>query len=555
MTVDLLSNEKNYLSTHLIAYIGNKRRLLPLLYEAFSKIPIQKGGLFVDYFAGTGVVSRLAKAMGYKVFCNDWEDYSACLNRAFVQENQSFVENFRKNKGLDTILAFLNEHSSNYKEEWAYVSKFYCPQDDQNPDVVRERMFYTRENGIRIDNIRMYIEEFYANSVISAAEKNFLLALLLVEASVRSNTSGVFKGFHQGFGGKKKDALGRILHPVILKKPELSRSTQECEIFCQDATSFAQHMFKSNQHAHIAYLDPPYNQHQYGSNYHMLNTIYRNDRPSLEQNFWVQGKKVNKSGIRKDWIQTRSEYCKKEKAITEFTTLVEWIQSDYIVVSYSTDGIIEESSLLDILSTKGKLHVITKEYPKFRGRRQRNLSGANSIEFIVVVDTKKNSSQNSFFSARAFLEIESKKIQQFCEKIILPKSPRDIFFDIQGNFFWRVRENCIIPLTDRLCVPLLWLQKNKQHLLENIQPPRELKDEILWILYVIRNFFITQVDKEFFLQNLINLICKIPCKEQSDFRSLVLQEAKDLHKNFLIFDKYPKLYQKLCKVMETQLVA
>src|SRR6056297_3116192 len=67
----------DYLTHQLIAYIGNKRRILGFLYRIFSRLqekhPIHS---FIDPFAGSGAVSRLARQMGYEVAANDWEDYS-----------------------------------------------------------------------------------------------------------------------------------------------------------------------------------------------------------------------------------------------------------------------------------------------------------------------------------------------------------------------------------------------------------------------------------------------------------------------------------------------
>lgn len=58
-------------------YIGSKKKLIPFLYEKITKntklnseIPI-----FCDLFAGTGVVGKEFKKMGYYVISNDIQYY------------------------------------------------------------------------------------------------------------------------------------------------------------------------------------------------------------------------------------------------------------------------------------------------------------------------------------------------------------------------------------------------------------------------------------------------------------------------------------------------
>ena len=70
-----------YLSEQLIAYIGNKRALLPFLHGVFSAPPARSAREpFLDPFAGSGAVSRLARVMGFRVAANDWEPYSFVIN-------------------------------------------------------------------------------------------------------------------------------------------------------------------------------------------------------------------------------------------------------------------------------------------------------------------------------------------------------------------------------------------------------------------------------------------------------------------------------------------
>lgn len=377
---------KSYIENHLIAYIGNKRRLIPLLERSMELVAkwgstkVNKNGLFIDYFAGTGVVSRLARSMGFQVIANDWEYYSYIINKAFLELSNSDISLFDEDGGLAQVLEELNE-LSDYNSDCSYISDFYCPKSDTKPDPENERMFYTRENGIRIDNMRQAIDERFAQN---EKKHSLLLALLIYEASRRSNTSGVFKGFHYGFGGKNGDALSRILSPVTLEMPELG-NYRPAEVRNCDALELV-HELKDRE-AEIVYLDPPYNQHQYGSNYHLLNTIAKNDKPEVNKSFWIDGKKKDKSAIRKDWTKTKSPFCYRDSAIHDFKNLISEINSKYILVSYSTEGIIPFDEMVNLLSQKGKIGIASSSYTRYRGGRQSLQTKAQNIEFVLLVDT------------------------------------------------------------------------------------------------------------------------------------------------------------------------
>ena len=143
---------QEYLYNQLFPYIGNKRKLLPLIWEAMLKTPHRgvstNAPLFVDFFSGSGVVSRLAKKNGFKVISNDWEPYSFFYNHAYIEQND--YPSFEKLGGIKKTYEYLN----NLEGIHGYISEFYCPWNDKKPDIKRERMFYTHKNGMKIDAMR-----------------------------------------------------------------------------------------------------------------------------------------------------------------------------------------------------------------------------------------------------------------------------------------------------------------------------------------------------------------------------------------------------------------
>jgi len=267
-----------YLKEQIIAYIGNKRRLLGLIDTAVSQAcPGAGEGLsFLDAFSGSGIVSRYARLKGFDLHTNDWEYYSYVINHAFLTHSEQDISAlFGGIEKREALFESLNSLSDPDAEE-EYIARYYAPRSRNIDEVdhTQERLFYTRDNALRIDRIRNRIEALYPRK--ESAENLFLVALLLYQAATHTNTSGVFKACHKGFGGHGKDALKRILQPITLQMPPLVESEGQIRIYQKDINELIRS--GATGHLDIAYLDPPYNQHQYGSNYHMLNTIALWDR-------------------------------------------------------------------------------------------------------------------------------------------------------------------------------------------------------------------------------------------------------------------------------------
>ncbi|MCE5314133.1 MAG: DNA adenine methylase [Armatimonadota bacterium] len=365
-----------YLTDQLIPYIGNKRKLLSLIYEAICRTGL-KSGTFFDVFSGSGVVARLAKSAGFKVIANDWEPYSETVNTAYIAANKP--PKFARLGGIENAIASLNALSG----KCGYISTHYCPADDEKYDVELERMFYTQENGRRIDSMREQIERWRADGLIDSSEEAALLAPLIYQASYCSNTSGVFKGFHRGWGGATKTALYRIRSVLTLKTPIFFDNGQDNLVVREDAAGLADKL-----NCDIAYLDPPYNQHQYGANYHLLNTVALWDKPPISEHISGNGHR-DKAAIRKDWrTQRRSKYCYKSTALDEFANLTAKLKARFIMVSYSTDGIIPTGSLLSCLAERGALDVVVKRYKRYRVSSQRPSPRPHTVEFVAIVDTQ-----------------------------------------------------------------------------------------------------------------------------------------------------------------------
>ena len=393
-----------FLTKQIIAYLGNKRKLLPLIHDALMEtIPGLSPGLkFLDVFAGSGVVSRLAKSLNFEVYSNDWEQYSYIINDGYLKTNLGDITTlFGSERKFRSYLHEINELPPP-EEEDQYIAKYYAPKtfDIDDADFRAERLFYTRDNALRIDKIRNFIDQNHPEGGDNR-KRNLLLALLLYQAATHTNTSGVFKAYHKGFGGHTRAALKRILAPIRLDFPVLIDSDYPIHLFRTDANRLIK--MGTPGKMDIAYIDPPYNQHQYGSNYHLLNTITLWDKVAVPLTLNEGGMLKKKAGIRKDWVKTRSDYCYAESALSAFTDLLENLEARYILISYSTDGLIPFETMKEICARKGRLSILTNEYAKYRGGKQSNRRLNSNIEWILTIETEEKSTKASLKEVETIL--------------------------------------------------------------------------------------------------------------------------------------------------------
>jgi len=368
------SRTEDYVFNQLIPYIGNKRKLLGLIGKALKSTGIDpKIGTFFDLFSGSGVVARFAKKAGYRVVANDWEPYAEQINRCYIEQNAPPL--FGSRKTYKQVVDELN----NLPPLEGWVTQHLCPDSDERYDIKKDRMFYTRINGQRLDSIREKIQRWIDSGTIDDQQAACLIAPLLYQACYTSNTSGVFKGFHNGWGGKTGTALYRIRSKLMLSPAIFHDNHRKNQVYRCDAPELAQSC--PIKKPSVTYIDPPYNQHPYGSNYHVLNSIALWDKPELPRK--INGR--TKAAIRTDWrTERRSKYNYKKEALAAYQALLECVKSRWILTSYSTDGNIPLEDLVRAACQTGTTAVFTQSYKRYRVSSQRYSEKPLNIEFILA---------------------------------------------------------------------------------------------------------------------------------------------------------------------------
>ncbi|HBM91102.1 MAG TPA: DNA methyltransferase [Rhodospirillaceae bacterium] len=391
-----------YLFRHLIPYIGNKRKLLGLIERAIEASNITpETHRFVDLFSGTGVVGRFARHLGYGVLANDWEPYSEILNRCYLEISKPPL--FFGKRSYDDVLNELNALPD--REDW--VTKHLCPRHDEAFDITKDRLFYMRKNGRRIDAIRYKIAGWEKEGKLSSHQQAALLAPLLYQCCYNANTSGVFKGFHNGWGGKTETALYRIKGELKLRPALFLDNGKESQVIRSDAQELAPNIKAKS----FVYLDPPYNQHPYGSNYHVLNSVTLWDKPELSQQISGHG---DKAAIRTDWrTERRSAYNYAAKAAAAYKKLLKSLKAEWIATSYSTDGMIPLRCLIEANLEVGDVQIFTQPYKRYRVSTQRYSQKPMNIEFIVLTKTGSQATQTVDSLTAKIREHEKSILEEF----------------------------------------------------------------------------------------------------------------------------------------------
>ncbi|MCP4231547.1 MAG: DNA methyltransferase, partial [bacterium] len=131
-----------------------------------------------------------------------------------------------------------------------------------------------------------------------------------------------------------------------------------------------------------------------------LNTVALWDKPTINERIYINGQKVKKAAIREDWrTERRSRYCYKDSALPAFAELIGRIKADWIIVSYSTDGIIPVEEMARVLNDRGELTLLGKKYKRYRVSSQRPSPRGYNAEIAFIVNTEVNSTKTGLKDA------------------------------------------------------------------------------------------------------------------------------------------------------------
>lgn len=376
-------------------YIGNKESMVEEI-DSFieSRVESEEPLTLFDAFCGTGAVSDRLKNK-FNLIINDNLKWATVYTAGRLYAPSCHFERL----GFDPF-AFLNQSDEKVQ---GFIYKNYAPTESS-------RMYFTPENAARIDYFRKQIEEWHKNKLLSEAEYMLLLASLVESVSRVSNTAGVYGAFL-----KKWD--GRALKPIEFIKPAYNACDSLNIKIYNDKTE----NIISDVKCDILYLDPPYTQNQYGTQYHLLETLILNDHPSVSK---VTGSRPV--------MPMRSDWSKEYKAHILLDRIIANTTARYVVMSYNNDGLMSKEYIEAVMKRYGKPETYCCKkisYKKYQNWKSQNHK--EHFEYLFFVE-KKDPADVVYESPLNYIGSKARVIPAIRENL---PSDIDDFIDAFGGGF------------------------------------------------------------------------------------------------------------------------
>jgi len=335
----------------VIKYIGSKRSLVPWILDVVTTISqTSKARTVADLFSGSARVGHALKSRGFYVIANDYYHYAFTIAKALIEaDRREYPE-----EKLNPIL----KHLSHLPPKRGWFTQTYC----------EEARFFQAKNGERIEAIREYIEEHYADD---PTLKAILLTSLILAADKVDSTTGVQMAYLKKWAPRSYNDL-QLEYPPLLPGKGLALLGDALDVV-------------GEVDADILYLDPPYNQHSYLGNYHIWETIVLWDKPKT---YGVAQK-------REDVKYRKSLFNSRRLAKGSLSGLLSRARAPHIVLSFSNEGFFTAQEIEEMLKDKGYVVRLSRKHRRYigavigvynpRGEKVGTTSHTENTEFLFVV--------------------------------------------------------------------------------------------------------------------------------------------------------------------------
>ena len=305
----------------MIKYLGSKRRLVQAISALASGCAATTA---VDLFTGTTRVGQELKRQGAFVTAVDTATYSEVLAQCYIATDASSVDPAELSEAISGLNTLPGRKG--------YFTEVFC-----------ERSRYLRpENGARVDAIRDAIEEHYRESWLYPV----LLTSLLEAADRVDSTTGLQMAY-------LKRWAPRSLQPLSLRAPELLEGSG------YSIRSDARQAIALLGPVDFAYLDPPYNQHRYFTNYHVWETLIRWDAPD---HYGVACKRADSRSA-----DTRSDFNSKLTMPIALGEIVAKIEAKVVVVSCNDESWLSRDELVKMCEQRGHVELLEFDSKRYVG--------------------------------------------------------------------------------------------------------------------------------------------------------------------------------------------
>lgn len=297
---------------------------------------IPAGAVVADPMCGTASVSEALAIKGFSVVAADALYFPTvhAAARLLIKEEPAFDYY----GGYSATLEMINKLKP---QEGYFFKEFGSNGQPANRDM--PRLYFSAENAAKIDAIREFIRDSYSKGHITELEHVALLQSLLLAVNSVANISGTYGYF---LSQLSKNALKPIeLNPLVF-----NNTPKEHRVLRGAISSTAPKL-----KADAVYLDPPYTKRQYAGNYHILETIAREDEPEA----------IGDGGLR-PWKEDASAFCYRRTAGVALDDVLSSLDASDVFLSYSEDGQIRPDEILEILSNHGEVELHKHEYTRYR---------------------------------------------------------------------------------------------------------------------------------------------------------------------------------------------
>ena len=378
-------------------YIGSKESLVDSIKSLLQRHNLlQRNFVFFDAFCGMGSVADNLKSVYRHIVINDSLKCSTIFTRGKLYANKC---NFKK-LGFDPFI-YLNENNESLH---GFFYKNYSPGGSN-------RMYFSTENAGRIDYFRQQIELWKERGQISEEEYVYLLACLLESISDVSNTAGVYGAFLKHWDK-------RALKQIIFSKIDSIDGFSE---IVESYNDKIEHII-SEINCDVIYLDPPYTQNQYGTQYHLLETLILNDNPPISK---VTGSRPT-TPMRSDWSKMYHAHILFEKIVAE-------TKASHVILSYNNDGFMSKDYIEKTLKRFGiedTYECVTIDYKKYNNTKCQGAEGHREYLFYIQ---KKPANEVIVQSPLNYTGSKTKMVPFI--KQHLPQEPLHKFVDVFGGGF------------------------------------------------------------------------------------------------------------------------
>jgi len=378
-----------------LRYLGNKDSLSDRIKDIIiEKVDGKKNLTLFDAFCGTGSVANTFKTMCDIVINDNLNCATTYAYGRMVGAKCTF-----KKLGFDPIKFF----NSNDETVQGYFYKNYSPGGSN-------RMYFSEHNAARIDYFRDTIEEWYRDSKINEEEYRYLLACLIETVSFVSNTAGVYGAFLKKWDDRAlKDIVFLSVSDSVKTKKKISVFTDKIENIISDVD------------CDILYLDPPYTQNQYGTQYHLLETLILDDKP--ESISKVTGSRSTRE-MRSDWSKIYKVHILLDQILAK-------TRAKHIFLSYNNDGDMSKEYIEAIMKRYGyedSFECIMIPYKKYENWKSQNTQ--KHFEYLFYIK-KKPIDEVVYESPLNYIGSKAKILPEIKKNLVKTK----VFVDVFGGGF------------------------------------------------------------------------------------------------------------------------